>query len=67
MEFAMEAPSSARAFVRSFTETGMTVSVCPYCSHIIAAKDGNSLEIAERSHLCAEMWLQTSEVLNHRD
>lgn len=57
----VETPISECVFVRSFIASGLTVSVCNYCSHIIAAKDDKSLNIAEHSHLCAEMWLQTSE------
>ena len=63
----VEGPISECVFVRSLTKSGMTVSVCTYCSHIIAAMDANALEIAEHSHLCAEMWLHTSEATSHSD
>lgn len=58
----MESPAVNKGFVHSNAGHGLIVSVCLFCSHIIAAKaDSEPLEIAERSHLCAERWLDETE------
>lgn len=55
------ASQANRAFVHSNPVQGLTVSVCSFCSHIIAAPDPAQLEMAEDVHLCAEKWLEEDD------